>query len=366
MGRFPDLFKMCKWTDADGVVHNNFAPQCAEYSYFGQNFIDIEWEFRDGGVESKENRDYINACFEKGCDDIVTIAVCLPWPHQSLAAALYLPKIALVKANDIWVYQPQSDSLILDINKCKRLSSDSWSLTTYNKLKPFGMLNLGFDPKLLDNDAIKYCESFYKVPMELQKMCLSVAGEQSGTAENVCCWNREIVETVVSSLKVQDCAMLWSVWSNIYQLNTIEFKLRSLGGEFDYVENGVKKCLLDNADVKVHFAQVEHNRWNVEKLLMGYRPMADSVLDEAELADVKAYLKIDDFAEDEVRQKDLYYDRDNQTYKFKAVKKFYKDGPMKIHPNICPFDWLPMEDKNYDICFTLAMPFLKKKLDNNN
>jgi hypothetical protein len=48
------------------------------------------------------------------------------------------------------------------------------------------------------------------------------------------------------------------------------------------------------------------------------------------------------------------------------VKKFYKDGPMKIHPNICPFDWLPMEDKNYDICFTLAMPFLKKKLDNNN
>ena len=51
----------------------------------------------------------------------------------------------------------------------------------------------------------------------------------------------------------------------------------------------------------------------------------------------------------------------------RLVKKDESDGPLKSHPNICPYDkvFLPDCDKNYDICFTLALPFLKEKFDNN-
>ena len=54
-------------------------------------------------------------------------------------------------------------------------------------------------------------------------------------------------------------------WSNIYAANAIPAKLRSLG---------IDPCRphpLDGQEVETA-ARVEHNRWNVERLLMGYRP----------------------------------------------------------------------------------------------
>ncbi len=358
MGRFPDLFKLCKWTDVDGKVHNESIPECDAYKYFGKNFLDIEWEFRNGGIESKENRDYLKSCFEENSNEIVTIAVCLPRPHQSLAAALYLPKVAIHKANDIWVYQPQSGELLLDINKNKVKAGNSiWDQTTYRKLKPFGMLSQGFDANLLENEAIMYCENFYEA-----KDALVSQFKKDNDNDNTCYWNhwnRENVENAVSKIELS-IGKLWAIWSNIYQINTLNLKWRSLGLDFSK---------LDAPDVKKLFAEVEHNRWNIEKLLMGYKPLEDHTLDKDEIKTINEYLKIKGcFTDDQskclqegINEKDIYYDWIRQCFKFKKVKGFYKDGPMKTHPNICPFEYLPMDDKNYDICFTLAMPFLIEK-----
>lgn len=355
MGRFPDLFKLCKWTDVDGKEHNWYAPTCNEYQYFAKNFLDIEWEFRSGGVESKENREYIESCFNEKNTEIVTIAVCLPQPHQSLAAALYLPKVAIQKANDIWVYQPQSGELLIDINKGADDAKHIWEMTTYRKLKPFGMLSLGFDAKLLENEAIWYCSNFYKAKDALVKKF-----RQKSDNENTCYWNhwdrKNVEEAVLSEIDLS-LGKLWAIWSNIYQINTIEFKMRSLGLDFSK---------LDDPNIKELFAKVEHNRWNVEKLLMGYRPLEDHTLNTEEIEIVKEYLKVrnEELAKihEGINEKDIYYDWREESFKLKKIKGFYKDGPMKVHPNICPFECLPMDDKNYDICFTLAMPFLREKM----
>lgn len=355
MGRFPDLFKLCKWTDVDGKEHNWYAPTCNEYQYFAKNFLDIEWEFRSGGVESKENREYIESCFNEKNTEIVTIAVCLPQPHQSLAAALYLPKVAIQKANDIWVYQPQSGELLIDINKGADDAKHIWEMTTYRKLKPFGMLSLGFDAKLLENEAIWYCSNFYKA-----KDALVNKFRQKSDNENTCYWNhwdrKNVEEAVLSEIDLS-LGKLWAIWSNIYQVNTIEFKMRSLGLNFSK---------LDDTNIKELFAKVEHNRWNVEKLLMGYRPLEDHTLNKEEIEIVREYLKVknEELAkiQEGINEKDIYYDWREESFKVKKVKGFYKDGPMKVHPNICPFECLPMDDKNYDICFTLAMPFLREKM----
>ena len=355
MGRFPDLFKLCKWTDVDGKEYNWYAPTCNEYQYFAKNFLDIEWEFRSGGVESKENREYIESCFNEKNTEIVTIAVCLPQPHQSLAAALYLPKVAIQKANDIWVYQPQSGELLIDINKGADDAKHIWEMTTYRKLKPFGMLSLGFDAKLLENEAIWYCSNFYKA-----KDALVNKFRQKSDNENTCYWNhwdrKNVEEAVLSEIDLS-LGKLWAIWSNIYQVNTIEFKMRSLGLDFSK---------LDDTNIKELFAKVEHNRWNVEKLLMGYRPLEDHTLNKEEIEIVMEYLKVknEELAkiQEGINEKDIYYDWREESFKVKKIKGFYKDGPMKVHPNICPFECLPMDDKNYDICFTLAMPFLREKM----
>lgn len=355
MGRFPDLFKLCKWTDVDGKEYNWYAPTCNEYQYFAKNFLDIEWEFRSGGVESKENREYIESCFNEKNTEIVTIAVCLPQPHQSLAAALYLPKVAIQKANDIWVYQPQSGELLIDINKGADDAKHIWEMATYRKLKPFGMLSLGFDAKLLENEAIWYCSNFYKA-----KDALVNKFRQKSDNENTCYWNhwdrKNVEEAVLSEIDLS-LGKLWAIWSNIYQVNTIEFKMRSLGLDFSK---------LDDTNIKELFAKVEHNRWNVEKLLMGYRPLEDHTLNKEEIEIVREYLKVknEELAkiQEGINEKDIYYDWREESFKVKKIKGFYKDGPMKVHPNICPFECLPMDDKNYDICFTLAMPFLREKM----
>lgn len=358
MGRFPDLFKLCKWTDVDGKKHNPDAPTCHEYQYFAKNFLDIEWEFRNGGVEAKENREYIEHCFHKNSREIITIAICLPWPHQSLAAALYLPKVAIHKANDIWVYQPQSGELLTDINKGTDKSEHIWDMTTYRKLKPFGMLSMGFDANLLENEAIWYCSNFYKAKDALVNKFKVETDDESTCYWNN--WNRNNVEEAVLSEIDLSLGELWAIWSNIYQINTIEFKRRSLGLDFSK---------LDEPDVKELFAKVEHNRWNIEKLLMGYKPLEDHELDEDEIETIKEYLREKQKVnKDElekiqygINERDIYYNWEKECFKVKKVKKFYKDGPIKAHPNICPFECLPMDDKNYDICFTLAMPFLDEK-----
>ena len=359
MGRFPDLFKLCKWTDVDGKEHNVDAPTCNEYKYFGQNFLDIEWEFREGGVESKENREYIESCFNKNNREIVTIAICLPWPHQSLAAALYLPKMAIHKANDIWVYQPQSGELLVDINKGAEDAKYIWEMTPFRKLKPFGMLSVGFDASLLENEAIWYCNDFYKA-----KDALVDKYKQESNDESTCYWNKwnrkNVEEAILSEIELS-IGKLWAIWSNIYQVNTIEFKMRSLNSDF---------TKLDNPDVKELFAKVEHNRWNVEKLLMGFKPLEDRLIDKDEAEIIKKYLSEKHHISDEelakiqegINEKDIYYSWEDKCFKLKKVKGFYKDGPMKVHPNICPFECLPMDDKDYDICFTLAMPFLRDKM----
>lgn len=225
------------------------------------------------------------------------------------------------------------------------------------------MISLGFNANLLENDAIGYCSEFWKA-----KDALVDKFKQESDNENTCYWNywniKNVEEAVLSEI-VLSLGKLWAIWSNIYQINTIEFKMRSLGMDFSK---------LDEPDVKELFAKVEHNRWNVEKLLMGYKPLRDYTFSKDEIETIKEYLRVEHHFDDKklaeiqesINEKDIYYDWRMQSYKHPKVKGFYKDGPMKVHPNICPFEYLSMDDKNYDVCFTLAMPFLREKRKKEN
>ena len=70
---------------------------------------------------------------------------------------------------------------------------------------------------------------------------------------------------------LKDAHQLWiglkvsDQWSNLYCAYNIGFRERSLNAE------GYKGCRNLSADTLLKMAEVEHNRWNVEKLLMGFR-----------------------------------------------------------------------------------------------
>ena len=76
------------------------------------------------------------------------------------------------------------------------------------------------------------------------------------------------------------------LWSNIYSAYNIRFRERTLKAE------GEKDLTHLSAGTLSQMAEVEHNRWNVEKLLMGFRkPMPE---EDAYHMDLSLYEKQED------------------------------------------------------------------------
>ena len=247
MGRFKELFALSHWRY--GNVDNGsleWAPlhQPTGYEYLGGDFIDIEWEFINGGIEQSAVQDYILASSNPLAK--MTIAVCLPESNRSHAAALYLDKRIYESKSvlQVIVYNRYGDSVI------KSFRSEEPKHPYLNKLKPFGAPNNCFDTKFLEQSeevgttiGNRYKEIKRRYIEPAQKAAKQSEGKggykgKSSTAKS---------------------------WSNIYNGNSIWTKLRSIsytGGKLSQEE---KEILSD----------VEHNRWNMEQLLLNFRPLTE-------------------------------------------------------------------------------------------
>jgi hypothetical protein len=60
-------------------------------------------------------------------------------------------------------------------------------------------------------------------------------------------------------------------WSNLYLADSIEFKLRSIGLD----KESAKSATFSKEQIE-RMAYTEHCRWNMEKLLMGYRALGEN------------------------------------------------------------------------------------------
>lgn len=198
--------------------------------YLGEDFIDIEWEFIHGDWENpcvqKYMKDAANAANVK-----LTVAICLSDTNQAVSSAIYLPYPVYQKALQIWVYQRYDDSLISNIAMNPRYNT--------NKIKAFGMLSSAYDVTLVKDAEFIGSRVYEEYKLYMEKR--GVSDHQS------------------SEGKTPD-AMLWS---NYYNANMFWTRLRCI----DFDGNELTDEQLDI------LAKVEHNRWNVEQLLLRYHPL---------------------------------------------------------------------------------------------
>ena len=148
--RFAELFYLSKWAYTDSVgksdIYRTVEWKNEDFyeknSYLGKDFIDVEWEFIKGGIESSEIHSYLKDAVNNPHARF-TLAICLPQDHQSVAASLYLPDEVYEKAVQVLVYQRHSDSLInsIALNNNENLY--------YKRLKPFGMITDAYDDTLI-------------------------------------------------------------------------------------------------------------------------------------------------------------------------------------------------------------------------
>lgn len=273
-------------------------------TYLGENFIDVEWEFIQGDIQWCEVQQYLKDAVNEP-NSRVTIAVCQPNNNDAVAAALYLDTEAIEKAQQVLVYQRNDSSIINSIN-----SGNS----PYNQLKAFGMedncYDIGFinrQERLAKIFAEKYDEMYSKIQTNNPDFSkLDDAYGKSNTAK---------------------------MWSNLYNANTIWSKLRSVGYQG-----------LPNENINQHQDKlkiVEHNRWNIEQLLLRFRPLLEQ--EQKEITDLK-----------------------DKPIEFMLLKE--KKKRKMAHLNICSWDVLATIDGDsciYDEKLTEVLPKCYKSTLNN-
>ena len=334
------------------------------------NFLDVEIEFVKGELESECVREYLRqVTIDKRSK--TTIAICLPLTHQSVAAALYMPLEVYNNVQEIWVYQREAADII------ENLTHSIDNNIRYRKLKPFGMLygeyidNRTHYLKALLVDGAYNMDGEYKAyQRDFGKKDLRYTYRDL----------RESWNSLSVSLK----------WSNKYFADSIYQKARCVMTTpkdergcvnknffkkdfYDTIEwyKMLKNLILQNKEV---LARCEHNRWNVQQLLMGYMPCGDeelsvfATLNQLKESDAgKQRLQswrtcVNWKTKNTIQQKALkdtvgYYT--TPTGKYDKKKKDLKNGIYHIHPNICCYDDLSIYDKGaqgYDEYLNKVMP----------
>ena len=337
MGRYDNLFSLMRhryidvssassknefrFCDSDLQWIDPFTSSESKWRHLsndGSNFIDAEVEFIKGDVESVGIRQYLNYLADTDKKSRLTLAVCLTRTHQAIAAALYMPIGIYQKAQEIWVYQKEASDIVDNL-----INTEQKDLR-YKKLRPFGMLygdymsnrtlylkallvNAAYDVK--NNDCIDFTDKdTYK---DLRPT-----------------WKELSIDKKLSNKFFAD---------SVYQKIRSVFSDENKAYTYKYITGYLKTCKASELDAimdrlkanETLLAICEHNRWNMQQLLLGYSP-CDKELD-------KKFEDLNNHA-----QKD----------EFTALKTGCKEGERRIHPNICEYSHLPTIDygaQNYDI-----------------
>lgn len=260
------------------------------------NFLDIEFEFIKGQAETPEIQQLL-AQWAKDPQQELSIAICLNFPPQSMAMGLYLPDVIYDQNIPVFIRQETSSALLDMLNN--RIKKES--LNRYSHVYPFGMLTNCFD---LDRHStrraqlVNYIYDFKNKYKSSPAACPSESELLDG-------WN-----------KLQVALQ----WSNLYCADSVDLKLRSLGF-------GTTPPLRLTSEQIELMAEVEHNRWNMEKLLLGYSKPTP---------------------EEEEKCKD------------NAVRKEYKTKRF-VHTDIRPYYQLDEGTKEYDRCISECLPLIAEQ-----
>ena len=173
---------------------------------------------------------------EDNTNEYLTMAICYDSQKLCQNVAFYLPEIFYEKNIPIF-YR----NTILYAYEKELLTSDK-----FNNIYPFGMM----DESYISDDKL-----------------IRRAKKLNYLYETVSC------ETVVEDEREEELAWqklsIVKKWSNIYSVMSLDSYVRSVNG-VKGIPDSITRPQMEM------MAAVEHNRWNIEELLLGYRPTTES------------------------------------------------------------------------------------------
>lgn len=244
--RFRHLFEHCYHRVLD-LDENN--PQCTLhrpiYEKTRKDFVDIEWEFVNGDVDNDAVRQKLTEWANDERQQL-TVAMCHADETQNLMAALDLPET--VYTQDVPVLcHTHEESLLENIANGHRhnifaFSGDICRLATLQTLKQMAM-------------RVNY----------VYNHCFNLSPDEPVTAPAIINETEMISQWSSLGSYTKQCSCLFNAM-------TLGTKMHSVGISPSEWES---YYALSKEEIEV-LAEVEHNRWGVEELLLGYRPVTDA------------------------------------------------------------------------------------------
>lgn len=271
-----------------------------------KEFIDVEWEF----IKGDDHNPVVQRILEQYANDqnaVITVAVCLNLTHVSLRSAMHLPKSYYEKEFPILVQQRKTSTMASTLNG-KDFDTEKRTALLYKNITPFGMVYDCYDLHMASSVEI----------------CKRIAAVYSYYSDN-----NTLPTQIDAELanKIWDETPITKRWSNIYVAASILTKLRCIGKDWD-ITKPFNLQEFSEGEISL-LSEIEHNRWNVEELLLGYRPVK--------------------------------YNEDKEIDGDKQKKSYWKKR--FVHYDIRPFDELKEDDKGrkssvYDEVIIRSLPLI--------
>ena len=294
------------------------------------DFLDVEFEFIKGNIFSKKVQDEICKWAKDKDGQYLSVFLAMENQRSNFVMAMNMPDEVYDYDIPVFIRQDRSDNFVTNLRTAddKKINyywvennelKEKKRKARYANIYPFGMNETAYSA---DNKSVKraklinylYCTANYDSFKFQGMMVLDAIPEEK-------IW--EDAEKMWQGLSVA------LKWSNLYNSYTIRTKLATLramrGLKLD--DTSKDTMMLSEAEVE-EMAKVEHNRWNVEKLLMGYR---------------KPHL-----------DEDKYETSDSE-----ARGKLGKNKNLYIHADIRPFDKLGTI-RGLDFEFSRYIPWIMK------
>ena len=302
-------------------------------------FLDVEFEFIKGNVFSKKVQDAISkwASEHKDGKQCLSIFLALADQRENFVMGMNMPDEVYDNEVPVFIRQNRSDNFVTNLrNADKREGSDKFTYSVvkdgavdskrrearYAHIYPFGMNETAFSA---DDHSLKraklinylYATANYETYKFQGILVLDSIPEDKIWEEANAMWQKLSV------------ALKWSNLYNSYTMRTKQRTLRAMRG-LDIDDESRDYDTLTDYEAE-QMAIVEHNRWNVEKLLMGFRKPRKA-------EDKYAYTE---FADKLKKNKDLF-----------------------VHHDIRPFNQLTTI-KELDYEFARYIPWIMKMTEKN-
>ncbi len=313
-----------------------------EYVIFSgddQAFLDVEFEFIKGNVFSKKVQDEISKWAIEHKDDkqCLSIFLALADQRENFVMGMNMPDEVYANEVPVFIRQNRSDNFVTNLrNEDTKKEGEKFTYSIvkdgevkskerdarYAHIYPFGMNETAFSA---DNHSLKRAK--------LINYLYSTANYETYKFQGI------LVLDAIPEAKIwEEANAMWQKlsvalkWSNLYNSYTMRTKQRTLRAMRGLGIDDESRDYDTLSDYEVEqLAIVEHNRWNVEKLLMGYRKPK----------------------------------RDEDKYVYpEFAGKLKKNKDLFVHHDIRPFDQLNTI-KELDYEFARYIPWIMKMSEND-